>query len=89
MSYHIVGLRLVLCDEDQWDKENNVRVSPVPEILRGQTFLWEVMRGKENRGFLSLTLQTLVYASLSAALPYLQPVHLLPRPTHRKGTENG
>lgn len=57
---------------------DDVHVSPVPEILRGQTFVWEVPRGKEKRAFLSLTLQTKVYAF--EALPYLQPITFFQSP---------
>lgn len=32
VSYHIVGLRLVLCDGDQKDRDNDVHVSLHPEI---------------------------------------------------------
>lgn len=57
MWYHTVRQRLELHDGDQRDGGSNVHVPLDPEILRtvlrGQTFLWEVKRGKEKRGFLS------------------------------------
>lgn len=51
MSYHIVGLRLVLCDGAQRDRGNSVHVSLDPEILGGQTFLWDIMRGQGRASF--------------------------------------
>lgn len=59
MSYHIVGLRLVLCDGAQRDRGNNVHVSLDPKILGGQTFLWDIMRGQGKRGFLFLPPSTM------------------------------
>lgn len=59
MSYHIVGLRLVLCDGAQRDRGNSVHVSLDPEILGGQTFLWDIMRGQGKKGFLSMPPSTM------------------------------
>ena len=48
----------MLCGGDQRDRDKDVQVSLDPEILcivlGGQRFLWEVVRRKEERAFLSL-----------------------------------
>lgn len=77
----------MLCDGDQRDRGDSVHVPPDPEILGGQTFLWEVMRGKGKRGFPALPPQTVrVLPFRGFALTAANC--LLPKPTHRKGTEN-
>lgn len=87
MSYHIVGLRLV-CDGAQRDRSNNVHVSQDPEILGGQTFLWDVMRGKGKRGLPFPAPSNCAYASLRGFALTVANC-FLPKPmVHRKGTEN-